>query len=138
MRVKDVMTKQAEVLSPDETVWGAAQEMRNMDLGMLPVCQNGRLIGIVTDRDITVRAVAEGKDISQTRVSEVMTTGVQWCLEDEDVDKVAAKMEARGISRLPVINREKKLVGVLSIGDLASRGSRDVASEILERVSVPV
>lgn len=137
MQVKDEMSVYVEVVSPDSSVKDAAQKMKDLDIGILPVCENRRLIGVLTDRDITVRATAVGKDPAATTVRDIMSNKVAWCLEDDDVDEVAKKMEGRRIRRLPVISRDRKLVGMLSLGDIAVRGSRDVACEILERVSVP-
>ena len=132
------MTTKDEVVSPEVSAKEVAQKMRDFDIGVLPVCENGRLVGIVTDRDITIRLTAEGKDSGATKVNEIMSAKVEWCFEDEEVENIAVKMESKKIRRLPVINHDKKLVGMLSLGDLAVRGSRETACEILEKVSASV
>jgi len=135
MLVKNEMTKNIEFVNPKTSLKEAAQKMKNLDIGVLPICENDLLLGILTDRDITIRSTAFGKDPNTTSVEEIMTSGVEWCFEDDNVEEVAAKMERKKIRRLPVINRDKKLVGILSIGDLVTRGSRGVACEVLEKVS---
>ena len=135
MQVKNEMTSKIEVVNPGTSVKEVSQKMRDLDIGVLPVCDNNRLVGIVTDRDITIRLTAEGKDSGSTKVKEIMSSKVEWCFEDDEVEKIAAKMESKKIRRLPVINHDKKLVGMLSLGDLALRGSRETACEILEKVS---
>ena len=105
---------------------------------MLPVCDGDRLVGVITDRDITVRGVAQGCDPKTARVQEVMTPEVIYCFDDEDVKEAAKKMEEKQVRRLPVLNREKRLVGIVSLGDLAVRtGKEELAGEVLERVSKP-
>lgn len=118
MRVSEVMTRHVEIISPEETIQKAAQCMCDMDVGALPVAENDRLVGIVTDRDIAVRAVALGKGVN-TPIREVMSTEVRYCFEDEDVTTVADNMADQQVRRLPVVNRKKRLVGILTIGDLA-------------------
>ena len=135
MQVKNEMTSKIEVVNPGTSVKEVSQKMRDLNIGVLPVCDNNRLVGIVTDRDITIRLTAEGKDSGSTKVKEIMSSKVEWCFEDDEVEKIAAKMESKKIRRLPVINHDKKLVGMLSLGDLALRGSRETACEILEKVS---
>ena len=135
MLVKNEMTKNIEFVNPKTSLKEAAEKMKNLDIGVLPICENDLLLGILTDRDITIRSTAFGKDPNTTSVEEIMTPGVEWCFEDDNVEEVATKMERKKIRRLPVINRDKKLVGILSIGDLVTRGSRNVACEVLEKVS---
>lgn len=136
MKVKDEMTAKVEVVNPGTSLKEAAQKMKHLNIGALPVCENNRLVGMLTDRDITVRSTAEGKDPNTATVREAMTPGVEWCFDEEDVEEVALKMERKKIRRLPVIDHDKRLVGMLSIGDIAVRGSREIACEILEKVSV--
>jgi CBS domain-containing protein len=112
------MTRDVRTISPDRTIREAAQTMVAMDLGVLPVGENDRLVGMITDRDIAVRAVAEGKG-SDTPIREVMTQDVQYCFEDEDVDSVASNMGDIQVRRLPVLSRSKRLVGIVALGDLA-------------------
>lgn len=137
MQVRNEMTRKIEIVNPETSVREVSQKMRDLNIGVLPVCDNSSLVGIVTDRDIAIRLAAEGKDPSATKVKEIMSPKVEWCFDDEEVEKVAAKMESKKIRRLPVINHDKKLVGMLSLGDLALRGSRETACEILEKVSMP-
>ena len=118
MRVSEVMTRHVELISPDQSIQKAAQCMSDMDVGVLPVAENDRLVGMVTDRDIAVRAVALGKGVN-TPVREVMSTEVRYCFEDEKVSDVADNMAHEQVRRLPVLDRNKQLVGILTIGDLA-------------------
>ena len=118
MKVSEAMTRNVEIIDPDQPIQKAAQRMGDMDVGALPVGENDRLIGMVTDRDIAVRAVALGKPPS-TPVRDVMTNDVCYCFEDEDVASVADNMADEQIRRLPVLNRAKRLVGILALGDLA-------------------
>lgn len=119
MLAKEIMTTNVEVGSPDMSVVEAARKMKEGDFGMLPIGENDRLVGSVTDRDITIRAVAEGKDINQCIVRDVMSKGIEYCFEDEDLDDIAERFSSHKIRRLPVLNREKRLVGILSLGDLS-------------------
>jgi CBS domain-containing protein len=112
--------------------------MRDHDVGALPVCDGERLIGMLTDRDIAIRAVAEGRDPRSTRARDVITEKVRYVFEDQDVQEAARMMEEAQIRRLPVLNRDKKLVGVLSLGDLAVRfHDEDLSGEALEQISQP-
>jgi len=139
MQVKDVMTLQVECVSPDDTLQQAARRMRDLDVGSMPVCgDNSRLAGMLTDRDITIRAVAEGKDPSNTKVQDVMTPDIHYCFEDQDVAEAAKQMKDRQVRRLVVLNRDKRMVGIVSLGDLAVKpGSEAAASKTLEEVSEP-
>jgi CBS domain-containing protein len=138
MKVRDIVTNDPEVIHPEATICEAARKMKEHDIGMLPVCDGERLVGSLTDRDLTIRAIAEGADPFRTRVSEVMTQKVHWCYEDEDLESAAHTMEEAQIRRLPVMNRQKRLVGIISIGDLAVR-SRDekLLEEVMEEVCQP-
>jgi CBS domain-containing protein len=132
------MTKGAECVSPSTTLQDAARKMRNLDVGPLPVCDNDRLVGVITDRDITVRAVADGSDTRTATVREVMTPQV-FCFEDQDVAEAARIMQENQIRRLVVLNRDKRLVGIVSLGDLAvETGDQRLAGKTLEKVSQPV
>ncbi len=138
MRVAEVMTHDVQVVSPMDTIQRAAACMDDLNVGALPVCDGERLQGVITDRDITVRATAAGKGPAECKVADVMTAEVDYVFEDDDVEDAAQKMKARQIRRLPVINREKKLVGVLSLGDLATKGDGGgQAADALEKVSSP-
>jgi CBS domain-containing protein len=139
MKIKEVMTRGAECVPPSCTLQDAARKMKNLDVGPLPVCDNDRLVGILTDRDITVRAIAEGRDPKTTKVGEVLTPDVIYCFEDQDVQEAARLMKENQIRRLIVLNRDKRLVGIISLGDLAvETGDEQLAGETLEKVSEPV
>ena len=138
MQVKDVMTRGAEVVRPDATLLEAANKMKSLDIGPLPVCDGDKVIGMLTDRDITVRATAEGLDPKQTRVREVMSKELITCLEDQDVKEAAELMQSKQIRRVPILNKDKRLVGMLSLGDLAQRTQDSkLAGKTLEEVSTP-
>jgi len=138
MRVSEVMTRGVECVGPDATLQEAAAKMRSLDIGPLPVCDDDRLAGMVTDRDIAVRAVAEGKDPRSTRVREVMSDGVNYCFEDDDVANAARVMKDKQVRRLVVLDRDKRLVGIVSVGDLAvETGDDKLAGDTLQAVSLP-
>lgn len=138
MLVRELMTRGAESVSPGHAIGDAAKRMDDLNVGLLPVCEGGRLVGVITDRDVTVRATAAGKGPADCRVGDVMTADVDCCFEDDALEAAVAKMEARQIRRLPVLSRDGELVGMLSLGDLAThRGGRRAAAEVLERVSEP-
>ena len=138
MRVNEVMTRGAECVGPDTTLQEAARKMKDMDVGPLPVCDNDRLAGMLTDRDIVVRAVAEGRDPRTARVRDAMTEGISYCYEDDDVADAARLMREKQVRRLVVLNRDKRLVGIVSLGDLAVETSDErLAGKTLERVSQP-
>lgn len=137
MQAKDVMTKKVTWIMPQTLLRDAANKMKALDVGVLPVCDGQKLVGMLTDRDIVLRSTAEGKDPNSVKVAETMSSKVEFCLEDEDINKVAQRMEKNKIRRLPVIDDNKKLVGMISLGDLAVRGKQEVACEVLEKVSAP-
>jgi len=139
MQLKDIMTSNPECVRPGATLQEAARKMRDLDVGPLPVCgDDDRLAGMITDRDIAVRAVAEGKDPKTTTVREAMTEEVVYGFEDQDVGDAARVMEQKQIRRLVVLNRDKRMVGIVSLGDVATEcGDRQKAGEILQEVSEP-
>jgi CBS domain-containing protein len=138
MKVRDVMTRRVEVIRPDATLEEAAGKMKSLDVGSLPVCDGERLQGVITDRDITIRATAEGRDAGKTRVSEMMTADVKWCYDDEDVATAADIMGKAQIRRLPIVDRQKRLVGIVALGDLSmAPDTSDEAEEALEGISQP-
>ncbi len=138
MELKNVMTRNVEVIGPDASVQEAAQRMKAKDVGPLPVCDGDRLAGILTDRDITVRAIAEGRDPKTTKVRDVMTPDVLHLSEDQTVEEAARLMEEGHVRRLVVLNRDKRLVGIVSLADLAvGAGDERLAGEVLKRVSEP-
>jgi CBS domain-containing protein len=134
-KVADVMTPGAEIARPDQSVEEAAQLMAEVDTGALPVGENDRLVGMITDRDIALRVTAEGKDPKQTQVGEVMTSGVRYCFDDEDVEHVAQNMADQQVRRLMVVNRDKRLVGIVSLGDIATRESPQISGSALRGMS---
>ncbi len=136
MKVSDKMTRNPRVASPDDSIRDAARCMAELDAGSMPVGQDDRLVGMVTDRDIAIRAVARGKG-PDTRVHEVMTSEVRYCFDDEEIAEVARNMGAQQIRRLPVVNRDKRLVGILSLGDVAMGEGPHPAGEALAGVSRP-
>ncbi len=136
MLCKDVMTSEVEAIGQDAKVMEAAQMMKRLDVGVLPVVDDGKLTGVVTDRDITVRAIAAGKDRNAATVKETMTSNLVVCYEEQNIDEAARLMEDQQVRRLLVVNRNKELVGVLSLGDLAkSRSDDHTAREVLKGVS---
>lgn len=122
MKIREIMTLDVETAAPDDTVRTAAQLMADTGAGVLPVCDGNRLVGMVTDRDITVRAVAEGKAPDQCSVRDVMTEDVNYAFEDDDVKRVAQKMGQWQVHRLPVLNQDKRLVGIVFPGRPRARG----------------
>ena len=136
MRISEAMTRDPKVASPDQTIQEVAGIMLDIDAGVMPVGENDRLVGMITDRDIAVRAIAQGKG-PQTPVREVMTEDVKYCFEDEDFDEVARNMADQQVRRLPVLNRDKRLVGILSLGDMAVTQDSRTAGETLSGISEP-
>lgn len=120
MKIHELMTREAKLTNPDDTLRHAAQMMKECDCGVLPVAEGDRLVGMITDRDIAVRCIAEGKG-PETKVREAMTQEIKYCFEDEDCDHVASNMAEIQVRRLPVMNRDKRLVGIVSLGDLARK-----------------
>jgi CBS domain-containing protein len=133
--VADVMSREVKLVSPDENVRQVAQMMREADTGILPVAEGDRLIGMLTDRDVTVRLVAEGRDPGQTKVRDVMTADVRYVFEDEDLEHVAENMAEQRVRRLPVMNRQKRLVGVVSLGDMAKGRQSPLAGRALSGIA---
>jgi CBS domain-containing protein len=135
MKVSEVMTADVETVKPDQTIQEAASFMLRGDAGSIPVCDGERLQGMITDRDIAVRAVAEGRG-PDTPVTEIMTGDVIYAFEDDDVEDVAAQMSQAQVRRLPVVSREdKRLVGIVSLGDLSNAGEHDVAALALDGIT---
>ena len=138
MELRDIMTRNVEVVNGNASLKEAAAKMKKLDVGLIPVCDGDRLKGLLTDRDITIRATANGRDPSKTKVSEVMSTDIAYCLEDQAVDEAVILMEARQIRRLPILNQDKQLVGIVSLADIAvDVGDRDLTGETLEEISEP-
>jgi CBS domain-containing protein len=138
MWIRDIMTRNVECVWPDDTLQEAALKMKDLDVGPLPVCDYDHVVGMLTDRDITVRAVAEGRDPRSTRVRDVMTRNVVSCSEDDAVEEAARLMQERQIRRLLVLDRDKRLIGIVSLGDLAAEAEDPYRmAEVLQDVSVP-
>lgn len=138
MLVSEIMTSHVECISPDESLRSAAEMMRRLDVGALPVCHEDRIEGILTDRDIVIRAVAQGRDCNETHVSEILTAGIRFCFEDQDSSEAGQIMEEHQIRRLVVLNRDKRMVGIVSLGDLAVREPDEaVCAAALEHISEP-
>jgi CBS domain-containing protein len=138
MQIKEVMTRGVEVIRPEDTLQEAARKMKSIDVGPLPVCDGERLVGMITDRDIIVRATAEGRDPKTTPVKEAMTPGIVYVFEDQDLEEAARLMKERQLRRLVVLDRNKKLVGILSLGDIAAdTKDEELSGEVLEKISEP-
>jgi CBS domain-containing protein len=136
MRVSEAMTPEVKIASPDQTIRDAAKTMAEIDAGVMPVGENDRLVGMITDRDITVRAVAKGMG-PDTRIRDVMSREVLYCFEDEEIEDVAQNMAELKVRRLPVLNREKRLVGILSLCDIALTQGPDAVAEAIAGISEP-
>lgn len=136
-KVKDIMTSGAICVAPDESLTEAARMMGELDVGALPICDNDRLAGMITDRDIAVRAIGQGRDPKTTKVRDAMSDGIVYVYEDQDVEEAARLFETKQIRRLPVLNRAKRMVGIVSLGDLAVNGGTSIGGEALKEVSEP-
>jgi CBS domain-containing protein len=137
MKIHDVMTADVSFVEPTTPILEIARKMRDHDIGSTPVVDNERLVGMVTDRDIVVRIVADGGDPRVKTARDAMSPGVLYCFDDESVEAVLENMGDQQIRRLPVVNRGKRLVGVVSLGDLALSGKRRAAGEALQEISQP-
>ncbi len=136
MKIREVMSTMVDVARPDSTAQQAAQMMRDLNVGSLPVCDGTHLLGMITDRDIAVRMVANGRDPNNTLAEEIMTPGVVYCFDDDDVKEVAKQMASNQIRRIPVLDHEKQMVGIVSIGDLAVETGKDsMTGKTLEKIS---
>jgi predicted transcriptional regulator len=132
------MTRGVECIHPDDSLQMAAQRMKELDVGTLPVCgENQELVGMITDRDIAVRSVAEGYDPWTEHVGDAMTPNVVYCFENEDVDEAAKLMKENQVRRLTVLNQAKRLVGIVSLGDIARAANRELTGRTLRAVSEP-
>jgi CBS domain-containing protein len=134
-KISEVMTTDVKVIRPNETVQSAARLMADLDVGAIPVCDGKRLQGMVTDRDITIRATAQGRG-GDTPVSDVMTTEVVWCTEDDSTEDVLERMADAQIRRIPVVDQDRNLVGIVALGDLALEDEENV-DETLRDISMP-
>ena len=135
MKVKNCMHKGAQWVSPDTAVKAVAKAMLEQDIGAIPVGENDRLIGMVTDRDIAVRGVADGKDVSALTAKDVMTPGIVWCRDSDDLTHASNMMQSKQVRRLPVIDKNKRMVGILSLGDLSQAGTERTIAAATRAVS---
>ena len=135
MKVRDMMHKGVDIMAPDTPLTKLAKKMREKDIGAIPVGTNGKLVGMVTDRDITVRAVANGKDITQMTAQDVMTKGVVCCRDTDRVRKVLEVMEEKQIRRVPVTDDNDQVIGMVSLGDISKSVSGKAAGEVLQAVA---
>jgi CBS domain-containing protein len=136
MRISEIMTRDPELIDPTASIRDAAQRMKSEDIGALPVGENDRLVGMVTDRDIALRAVADGRDPSSTTVRDVMSEKIYYCFEDDDVESAARCMAENQVRRLPILNRDKRLTGIVALADIAQSGE-ECEKTALEGVSEP-
>jgi CBS domain-containing protein len=136
MKVSEVMTTDVRLIEPTQTIRDAARLMAEIDTGIMPVREGDRLVGMITDRDIAVRAVAQGKG-PDTPVHEVMTDDVKYCYEDDDTEDVARNMADIQVRRLPVLNQDKRLVGIISLGDMAVTDEPSTAGAAVAGISQP-
>ena len=135
MQVNEAMHAGAESTEPDALVCDVAKTMRDLDIGAVPVCKADHLVGMITDRDITCRAVANGGDLSKLSVADVMTANVVYCREHEDLQDAIHIMEDRQIRRMPVVGEEEKMVGMLSLGDICHAAPQAVSGEVIKALS---
>ena len=138
MKLSEIMTRDVVVMQPDDSLQSAAKKMRERNIGFLPVCDGEELLGVISDRDITIRALADGMDVNIMLGRDLMTVPAIYCFDDQDVDEAAKIMEENQIRRLVVLSRDdKRLVGVVSLGDLARHESTDRSGQVLQKVSEP-
>jgi CBS domain-containing protein len=136
MEIRNIMSSEVKLVHPEQPIRDAARIMAEIDSGVIPVSDEDRLVGMITDRDIAVRAVAAGKS-PDTPISQVMSHEVKYCFESDEVDEVAANMADIKLRRLPVLNREKRLVGIVSLGDIATCDEAENAGSALSGISEP-
>lgn len=136
--LREIMTTEVITLLPTATVQEAAQQMKVLNVGAIPICEHNQLVGMLTDRDIVVRVIAERRNPEMQPVRDVMTAHVDYCYEDQDVEEAAQVMQDRQIRRLPIIDRDNQLVGIVSLGDLAVKTSEEKTTvQALEQISLP-
>lgn len=137
MKIQEIMAQNPRSVTPEQSLTQAAQVLRELDVGAVPVCENNRVVGILTDRDISVRAIANGRDPNRTTVRETMSFDLTTVFEDQEIEDAARIFEDEKIRRLPVLNRDRQLVGIVSLGDLAVDADQNLGGEALKRVSDP-
>ena len=136
MRISEIMSRDVQVARPEDTIQSVARRMAQIDAGAIPVCDGEQLQGMVTDRDIVIRAVSEGRSF-ETPVSEVMTADVEYCYDDDDIAEAADRMAELQVRRLPVLDHDKRLVGIVALGDIAREGKDKTTGQALEEISQP-
>jgi CBS domain-containing protein len=137
-KLRDIMTRNVEIIAPKATVQEAAKKMQDLNVGALPVCDGDRLTGMITDRDLVMRILAEGRNPKTVTVSDAISKDVVFCFEDDGVEKASQLMAQHQIRRLPVMSSTKRLVGIVTLGDLAVHGKNPEASgDVLQQVSIP-
>ncbi|MBI3709776.1 MAG: CBS domain-containing protein [Proteobacteria bacterium] len=129
------MTTKVEWINPDLTVREAARRMKENEVGCLPVGEHDRLVGMITDRDIVCRAVAEGTDPAKAKARDVMSKGITWCFDDQNIEEAIHLMDEKHIHHLPVLSRQKRMVGILSLSDLAQRNTQGLSGEFFHALS---
>jgi CBS domain-containing protein len=138
MKLKEIMTSEVEVIHPNDTLQTAASKMHDRDIGFLPVCDGDRLIGVLTDRDLITRALAEGMESKAILGRDLVTSPAIYCFDDQSVDEAAKLMHDNQIRRLVILSRDKRMVGVVSLGDLAISADDKLSGELLQSVSEPM
>lgn len=136
MKVSEIMSRDVQVARPEDSIQSVAQRMKEIDVGSLPVCDGDRIQGMVTDRDITIRAVAEGRSF-ESAVADIMTPEIEFVFDDEDAGEAADRMADAQVRRLPVVDRDKRLVGIVALADLTGRVKDKTAGQTLEDISEP-
>lgn len=136
MKVSDAMSSDVQLCTPEDTVGDAAEAMAKLDVGLLPVAEGDHLVGMISDRDLAIRVLGKGRG-PDTRIKAVMTPDVKYCFEDQDLESVCSNMGDIQVRRLPVLNRQKRLVGILSLGDIARSHERDATAASLQQISRP-
>ena len=136
-QVHEMMTRDVRTVAPGDSIVQAAKIMQELEVGALPVCDGNKLVGVVTDRDIAVRGVARQISPGKSSVNQIMTEDACWCYADDSIDEALSLMSTAQIRRLPVVDRDKRLVGILSLGDLAVKGEPEATGRPLGRISEP-
>lgn len=136
MKVSEIMSRDVQVARPEDSIQSVAQRMKEIDVGSLPVCDGDRIQGMVTDRDITIRAVAEGRSF-ESAVADIMTPEIEFVFDDEEAGEAADRMADAQVRRLPVVDRNKRLVGIVALADLTGRVKDKTAGQTLEDISEP-
>lgn len=134
-KIKDVMSTNFKYMAPDSPISQVAQQMSDLDCGFMPLAENDKMVGMITDRDITIRAVAQGKNPQETKARDIMSPKTYYCYDDQDIEEVCNNMGEIQVRRLPVVNRDKRLVGIVSMGDLAQQASRPNVGQTEQQIT---